>query len=490
MRYSVSPKAWLLASMTVLGHSQALNVTDDLSWKAPASSQVDDLANILNQTGVYGFIFDSSKTPDSVPYSTYNWCNMPHVRAQEYPRANSSFKLEYVEVIHRHHKRTPYAANTFPVENYGWDCSDQGLFYYGAPLPVNADDTSASTYWSVYESSSNPLQAPGFPGNCQFPQITTTGLRDSYQHGIDIASVYKSLLNFLPETYDPALSTFRVTSNTITSQVASSLIPGLYPSLSSTPTPLLIQAAAVDSLQPSYSCPASSALYRSYASGSTTGQWQTHLDLTAPLYATLDALSGVSPSSAEWHVSWDHYFDNLSARLCHALPLPCSANNTRECVTREQADTVFRLGQWEYSFTYRAAGPETLRAAVSGYGIWVAELADTLRNKAGLGTGTGDRVKYRHNVAHDGSVSRLLSILQVERMVWPGMGAEVVFELFSTGEGEGKEWFVRVLWGGQVMRSSALGVMDMVPLGRVLAYFDGLVGRGAEKVPGFCNAGM
>lgn len=127
---------------------------------------------------------------------------------------------------------------------------------------------------------------------------------------------------------------------------------------------------------------------------------------------------------------------------------------------------------------------------MAGYGIWVAELADTLRGKAGLAEdkGQADKVRYRHNVAHDGSVSRLLSILQVERMVWPGMGAEVVFELFSRGEG--KEWFVRVLWGGQVLRSSspALGVMDMVPLDRVLGYFDGLVGRGAVKVPDLCRA--
>ncbi|TKX18542.1 hypothetical protein C1H76_9331 [Elsinoe australis] len=475
--------------MAALGYSQNINDTD-LSWKAPAASEVDDLSNIMKGSGVYGFIFNSSKTPESLPYSTYNWCNMPHVRAQEYPRFNSSFKLEYVEVIHRHHKRTPYAANTFPTETYGWDCSDQGLFYYGAPLPVT-DDTSASTYWSVYTSSSNPLRAPGFPGNCQFPQITTTGLRDSHQHGLDLASVYINLLSFLPTTYDPSLSTFRVTSNTITSQVASALIPGLYPSLSSIPTPLLIQPSAIDSLQPSYSCPASTSLYSSYASGSTTpGPWANHLSLSSSLYTTLDALSTVPPTSSEWHVSWDHYFDNLSARQCHALPLPCSPTDPTNCVSQEQADAVYRLGQWEYSYTYRAAGEQTLRAAVAGYGIWVAELADTLRGKAGLAgdKGQADKVRYRHNVAHDGSVSRLLSILQVERMVWPGMGAEVVFELFSRGEG--KEWFVRVLWGGQVLRSSspALGVMDMVPLDRVLGYFDGLVGRGAVKVPDLCRA--
>lgn len=95
---------------------------------------------------------------------------------------------------------------------------------------------------------------------------------------------------------------------------------------------------------------------------------------------------------------------------------------------------------------------------------------------------------YRHNVAHDGSVSPLLSILQIEEMVWPGMGAEIVFELYEKAKGGG--WFVRVLWGGQVLRSSSptLGKMDMVPLERLLDYFDGLVGKQASLIPGKCTA--
>ena len=47
---------------------------------------------------------------------------------------------------------------------------------------------------------------------------------------------------------------------------------------------------------------------------------------------------------------------------------------------------------------------------------------------------------------------------------------------------------MRVLWGGQVLKSShpALGLMDMVPVDTVLAYFDGLVGVRGSKIPGLC----
>lgn len=426
---------------------------------------------------------------------------MPHVRRQEYPQANKSFELQYVEVIHRHHKRTPYAANTFPVETYPWYCDDEGLFYYGAPLPTSGANHSAPTYWSVYTSSSNPLAPEGFNGTCQFPQITRGGLDDSHQHGLDLFSVYHDLLDFIPATYNASLVSYRVTNNVITSQVAGMVVGAMYPTAASNQNvALLIQPDSIDSLEPAYTCSAATSLFSSFASGSTTGAWAQHLDDSAPLYAALDTISGVSPSTSAWHVSWDHYFDNLSARLCHQKPLPCSATNSSLCVAPALADAVFRLGQWEYSYTYRG-NALSLPASVASYGIWIAELTQNIRHAVDPGTypdsvdsgnsgtaGSSSSVKYRHNVAHDGSISRLLAILQVEEMVWPGMGAEVIFELFK-GVDDAKS-YLRVLWGGRVLRSSnpTLGVMDMVDVDVVLAYFDGLVGVGAARIPGLCAA--
>lgn len=418
---------------------------------------------------------------------------MPHVRAEEYPRVNSSFELHYVEVIHRHHKRTPYAANTFPVESYPWYCDDEGLFYYGAPLPTTGANHSSDTYWSVYTSASNPLAPEGFNGTCQFPQITRGGLDDSWQHGKDLFGVYHTLLNFIPAAYNASAVSYRVTNNVITSQVAGMLIAGMYPDTATNNIPLLIQPDSIDSLEPAYTCTAASNNFSAFASGSSAAGWTAHLAAAAPLYASLDSISGVSPTASDWHVSFDHYFDNLSSRLCHAKPLPCNITNSTLCVTTAQAEEVFRLGEYEYSYTYRDAGAITLEASVGSYGIWIAELAQNLRHAVGVSpvssveNATSESVRYRHNVAHDGSVSRLLSVLQIEKMVWPGMGSEVVFELYKGPEGK---FLVRVLWGGQVLRSSnpSLGVMDMLPVETVLTYFDGLVGIGASKIPGICNA--
>jgi acid phosphatase len=97
-------------------------------------------------------------------------------------------------------------------------------------------------------------------------------------------------------------------------------------------------------------------------------------------------------------------------------------------------------------------------------------------------------MKYSHNVAHDGSVSRLLAILQIDVMVWPGMGSEVVFEVWKKGF-ESKR-YLRVLWGGKVLNSSnpLFGSMDLIDLDVFFTYIDGLVGKGAVKVPSLCEA--
>ncbi|KAL8672674.1 MAG: hypothetical protein Q9168_002880 [Polycauliona sp. 1 TL-2023] len=418
---------------------------------------------------------------------------MPHVRRAEYPRVDTSYDLEYVEVIHRHHKRTPYAANTFPVETYPWYCDDEALFFYGAPKPDQGTNHSARTHWSVCTSSSNPLTPRGFNGTCQFPQITRGGLDDSWQHGKDLYDVYHNLLGFLPEKYDSDLVSFRVTNNVITSQVASMVTTGMFGDEAQHDLPLNIQPASIDSLEPGYSCPAAKTKFSSFGAGSSDVGWTAHLKAASDLYAKLGAISGVSPRDPGFHMSFDHYFDNLSARLCHAKPLPCNASNPSLCVTQAMADEVFRMGQYEYSYLYRDAGARTLECSVGLYGIWIAELAQNIRDAmpagdvAGQDNRRGSNIRYLHNVAHDGSISRILSILQVESMVWPGMGSEVVFELYK-GKAD-QQYFIRVLWGGQVLRSSSptLGVLDMVPVEKLLAYFDGLVGQGAVKIVSMCG---
>jgi 2-phosphoxylose phosphatase len=379
--------------------------------------------------------------------------------------------------IHRHHKRTPYASNGFPVEPEPWDCPDAPPYSTG------------TTHWSFYTSPSNPFQIIGLHGTCLFPQITAGGLDDSRLHGEAIRSVYGDLLGFLPDLLNPTVS-IRVTTNYITTQVATALLTALFPDDHSN-IPLNVQPPLIDSLEPTYSCPNADSLMTSLQSSPT---WISHLTASASLFAQLDAISGVSASDAGFHASADHYFDNLSTRQCHSRSLPCSVTKSSLCVTQSLADAIYRLGQWEYSFLYRGS-EDAFHAAVVSYGAWLAELATNIRVAV-----QGGRLKYRHNVAHDGSLARLLGILQVDVMVWPGMGAEVVFEVYRRkhidGPGRGNEntsghYAVRVLWEGTTLRSSSqtLGEMDMLNLDVFLGYIDALVGVNGSKLLTLCGQG-
>jgi acid phosphatase len=280
---------------------------------------------------------------------------------------------------------------------------------------------------------------------------------------------------------------YRVTTNQITSQVVGTVIRGMHGL--DTATAVDVQLGGVDSLEPAYPCPAAAAGYDAIKS-LDNAVWKAHLDAARGLYAELDEISGVARNDTGFHIWMDHYYDNLSARECHAKPLPCKlvgGRNSTTCVDREMADGVYRLGQWEYSRLYRDE-EEGFRASVGSMGVWIAEVSAHLRDVV---EGRGGQVVYRHNVAHDGSLSRVLSVLQIEEMVWPGMGSEVVFELYEkVGKGEDcGSWYVRVLFGGRTLTSSnpSLGRMEMVPVETLLGYFDGLVGVNAGLVVGKCN---
>lgn len=97
MAYSRSYASLLFASIATTAVAQ--NVTKvDLGWYAPKKSWVNDLDQVLNGTGTNGFVFNSSQLPAGVEYGTYNWCNMPHVRKNEYVKVDDDFELAYVEV--------------------------------------------------------------------------------------------------------------------------------------------------------------------------------------------------------------------------------------------------------------------------------------------------------------------------------------------------------------------------------------------------------
>lgn len=439
---------------------------------APTDVGIGNLSTVFSSSHTNGSY--NSSYVDTEDYGIYNYCNMPHVRSSEYKVPESEYSLQYVEVIHRHHKRTPYQSNTFPQEDVLLSCSSTQNFYFGQV--IDHPDQSIDIGWSNVQDPINPFSYdhPGFNGTCQFPQITDGGLNDSFYHGIDLYRNYFSNLKFLPEKYNSSLVQFYVTSNVITSQVAGALVAGMYPRQENEEKVIVnVQRAASDSLEPKYPCAGADStktdIYRE-------NEWISHLNQSQDLFDELDAISGIDRSEEEWHVSWDHYFDNLSHRLCHGLPLPCKFDGG-DCISEAQAFQVFRLGDFEYHYLHRKSQRSTLYSTAR-YGVFLMQLQYHLEQAKMKDS----PVLYRHNIAHDGSISPLLGALQIETLRWPGMGAEVVFELWK----KQSEFYIRVLYGGQPLTTSGpLGVLDMVPYDDFKDYLNTLVGD--NNIVALCN---
>lgn len=92
------PKKSLFAAVaaSLARHGKAATV--DLGWHAPNATAINNLTQVVDGSGVYGFIYNESYTPAD-EYGTYNWCNMPHVRKEEYKVPSAEYKLQYVEVV-------------------------------------------------------------------------------------------------------------------------------------------------------------------------------------------------------------------------------------------------------------------------------------------------------------------------------------------------------------------------------------------------------
>jgi hypothetical protein len=105
-----------------------------------------------------------------------------------------------------------------------------------------------------------------------------------------------------------------------------------------------------------------------------------------------------------------------------------------------------------------------------------------------------NKLRYMHNIAHDGSVSPVLGFLQVDTMFWPGMGSEIVFELYkksvqnTNNAQDASDWFIRVLWLGQPLATSTpLGTLDVIPLEDFLGYIEDMIGSGSDLYAA-CNS--
>ncbi|KDQ50599.1 hypothetical protein JAAARDRAFT_41911 [Jaapia argillacea MUCL 33604] len=398
-----------------------------------------------------GGIYNSSSAPSNLPWNSYNYCNAPHVNAQHYVEPeHEGVRLVYLNVMMRHHKRTP--DNLYPNENSlnpssGWDCSSFLQYSYGDSDPSSPEGTSPRIFHETSLPHSHPFLRQFWNGSCDAGQLTKGGLDDSIHHGKDFFDVYHRKLGFLDGRVTEEELYVRTSTETRTFQVAGGMLYGMDPSITGRSFRVHTQPATVDSLVPRYPCPAANDIRNAYQS---VPVWTDHLLQNQDLQSRLDDTLGTAGLSA-WSAWYDPFFDTFTSRTCHGHPLPC--NSSGACVSQDDANRVFQIGDFEYDYIWNSAQNASNYVDLT-FGVMFSELDSNFRAyQSGK-----EHFKARLYVGHDGSMIRLASGLGLGKnspLRWPALGSEIVMEVWRSDQG----LFVRVMHEGTPVFS-----LEWVPL--------------------------
>ncbi|SJX62622.1 related to acid phosphatase [Sporisorium reilianum f. sp. reilianum] len=452
--------------------SSLINLVTSLLAKSIFKSSMSTNTSVTPFSGV----FTSSVTPADLPWDTYNYCNAPHVSAKYYerpPQAKDA-RLVFVNVVQRHHKRTP--DNLYPNENIfnpaaGWDCSNYQQISYSVGANQDANLQGHGIYRKIESPSWHPLNSIIWNGTCDQGMLTADGLRDSIQHGRDFWSVYG------PYGKNPLLRQginqrdvyFRTSNSDRTYQVSGGLLTGMNGWTSPGNFPVHTQPSNMDDIVPNYSCGYANG-FRSYEQSLLA--WNDHLSSKASLFAALNNVVGTASQSG-WNSWIDHHFDAMASRQCHGHELPRNPA-TGQSISQDLANQAYNEGHWEYDYIWNSgAGADDY--VKYGFGVFVQELSRSFKRFAS----GEDKYKMRYTVGHDGTMVRLYKSLGLAgQFKWPAMGSEVVMEVY---EHKGQH-FVRILKDGKTMQtvnkdlaSDAQGNIAWTPLDKVTAYLDSRV---------------
>ncbi|KAH9994292.1 phosphoglycerate mutase-like protein [Russula vinacea] len=375
-----------------------------------------------------------------------NYCNAPHVNASHYQLPEEGAELVHLTVMMRHHKRAPIALVPDELsinDDIPWDCSGVKQFTY--------DGRGARLSHSVYTPLDHPFARQMWAGGCEVGQLTQGGFRDSKIHGKDLWELYHGRLGFIPSVC-PSQIGVRTTYIDRTKHVASGVLVGMDPSTAKRPWAVHAQPQLADSLVPSYTCSRADELL---AAMRAAPFWQDTLKKNAALIERMSSVLGTT-NSTEWTSTFIYYQDIFTSRVCNNHPLPCNAAG--DCVSEEDADKTFELGNLEFDYIWHLAEHATEYNQLT-FGVMFSELADALEEP---------KHRLALYVAHDASMVRMAAGLGIFPIRWPRLGSEFAIEIWSD---KNRSKFVRVIYDGEV-----IGPLSWTPL-------DAFISLLREQVP-------
>eukprot|EP01137_Pigoraptor_chileana_P017125 Opistho-2@74723 len=398
----------------------------------------------------------------------YNYCRAGFPDAAAYsPVADAT--LVSLQLVTRHGDRAPNSA--LPHENVDWVCS-----------PDEARTQAADeSFWTIKRTlipDDHPFRSTSWGGDCEPGQLTYLGAKMTRELGAVLRSIYIDRLGCMPSTLEDSRDiAVRSTAVWRTQQSASNLLGGLYPresrgakasSIAVNNYPDALETMTGNSVL----CARLAALFAAQAASK---EYQDMMEAHKGLLAELARITGTANNSA-WAGSFDHFADQFHTRTCHGLPLPCAADNSTDCVTRDMAERTIAMRDWEYLYdNYLFRRVDTARAGVGSF------LGEIVRNMRRAAAGGPDHVRLRMYSGHDGTIAALLGALNQGGWRHPPYAANLIFEVWRKHAGAVRSGNV----GGGIRGGAESGhVVRVMYNGRWLTPFgsrDGVSGAALDE---------
>jgi len=350
--------------------------------------------------------------PNSAP--VYDYCNANFPSRFMYTPVQNG-RLVHLQLVIRHGDRTPQWKTSPSDAKLTWDCTN--------PFTHQAN-------------------------KCVAGSLTKQGFEQHEHLGKNLRDLYIEQLKLLPPTLtDSSLLLVRSTSTDRTKQSAYALLYGLFPPQARTvqSIPVRIRPKDRESIVAPEKCRRRLALYNRMTKS------KRFLSIV-PNPALKDILHKTMPEAPT--ARYVTYADQLNARACHKLPMPC---NGARCANEKVRHDIHALVETQQTYLLRDA-KESTEATRLGYGVLMSEIWDGMRaameidrtGKYGsakneqANEGKDARDKFRLFSGHDDTIYGLLGLMKAVDSHWPPYAANIVYELWDVN----KKYKVRILYNG------------------------------------------
>jgi len=365
----------------------------------------------------------------------YNYCSSPF----ELSVTNTSYTLEFVQVITRHGDRT--TLTQLPGDHHVWQCN---LSTFMAPVE-NMNPTAS--LGRIFRKNYLPGRELT-PGNCYAGELTSRGLQQHITYGENLRKLYVETYNFLPPTINSSLMGIRSTDipRTLASAQGNSI--GLYPAPEGTAQIPVIDMYTIDlNYENMFGnptlCPRMAQLLNEVDS---EPDYVAHMKGLVPLQQHLSQVLGIPLASLP---DWPGLLDAFQVMTCYNQSYPELDNDTIQ--------QVFSAANWQWNYQLN-----NTELAILQLGSFVTELVSNIQ---AFVKGV-EMPKYLVFSGHDTTVGPVLATLGAYDGQWPPYASHIELELWND-EGD---YYVQLKYQGEPITLSSCSAA-LCPLSQFLANF-------------------